>query len=52
MLTEFYEESLPVPEKKQEELINLIKDLSKTCSCIVLSGSPAKGMQDDYNARL
>ncbi|MBE7088212.1 MAG: hypothetical protein E7370_01625 [Clostridiales bacterium] len=52
MLTEFYEESLPVPEKKQEELINLIKDLSKTCSCIVLSGSPAKGMQDDYNAKL
>ena len=52
MLTEINDISPAVSEEKQEELINLVKQLSTTCEAVVISGSLAKGMTPDYYGRI
>lgn len=48
MMTEVYDVSPEVSPEKQEELLNLISEISRGCEAIVLSGSLAKGMQPDF----
>lgn len=52
MLTEVVEDVVCVSERKQQELVDLITDLSNTCSAIVLSGEFAKGMSVDFYAKV
>lgn len=52
MMTEINDKGEPVPEEKQEELINLVARLSKKVSTVVLSGSLPQGVNDDYYAKL
>lgn len=48
MLTEVNDVSEPVGKDKQNELLNLVEKLSKSCESVVLSGSLARGMSPDY----
>jgi 1-phosphofructokinase family hexose kinase len=52
MLTEVVENPVSVSSQKEQELIALIGDLSKTCSAIVLSGAFAKGMSVDFYSKV
>lgn len=52
MLTEINDISPEVSSEKQEELLALIKQLSANCEGIVLSGSLAKGMSEDYYGKI
>ena len=48
MLTEIDDVSPELDAGKQEELINLVGQLSNNCEAVVISGSLAKGMTPDY----
>ncbi len=48
MLTEVDESSPEVSLEKQDELLNLIANISKTCECIIISGGLAKGTEIDF----
>lgn len=52
MLTEIDDISPAVSKEKQQELINLVAELSKDCEAVVISGSLAKGMTPDYYAKI
>ena len=52
MLTEIDDISAEVSTEKQKELVNLVKQISKTAEAVVISGSLAKGMTPDYYARI
>lgn len=48
MLTEVDDVSAEVSEQNREALIGLVKQLSKSCEAVVVSGSLARGMTPDY----
>lgn len=52
MLTEINDVSAEVNPQKQDELINLVGQLSKSCEAIVISGGLAKGMTADYYGKI
>lgn len=52
MLTEVDDLSPEVSAEKQEELLNLVADLSKHCEAVVLAGGLAKNMTADYYKKL
>lgn len=52
MLTEIDDVSAEVSEEKQNELINLVSELSKSAEAVVISGSLAKGMTPDYYGKI
>lgn len=52
MLTEIDDISADITPEKQEELINLVAELSKKAEAVVISGSLAKGMTPDYYGRI
>ena len=52
MLTEINDKGELVSQSKQEELISLVKTISKSSSVVVMSGSLPKGVEDDYYQKL
>lgn len=52
MLTEIDDVSPELQAEKQEELIDLVGQLSKNCEAVVISGSLAKGMTPDYYGKV
>lgn len=52
MMTEINDKGEPVPEEKQQELLDLVARLSQKASTVVLSGSLPQGVDDDFYARL
>ena len=52
MLTEINDRGDDVSLEKQEELLDLVKNLSKKASVVILSGSLPKGVDDDYYLKL
>lgn len=52
MLTEIDDVSPELNTEKQEELINLVWQLSRNCEAVVISGSLAKGMSPDYYGKI
>lgn len=52
MLTEVDDISPEVPEEKQKELLDLIKQYSANCDGIEISGGLAKNMTPDYYAKI
>ena len=48
MMTEINDKGEHVPQDKQEELINLVAQLSKDASVVVMSGSLPQGVPDDF----
>jgi len=52
MLTEIDDISAEISAEKQEELVNLVSDLSKNAEAVVISGSLAKGMTPDYYSKI
>ena len=52
MLTEINDRGDDVSLEKQEELLELVKNLSKKASVVILSGSLPKGVDDDYYLKL
>ncbi len=52
MLTEINDKGELVSYSKQEELISLVKTISKSSSVVVMSGSLPKGVEDDYYQKL
>ena len=52
MLTEIDDVSAEVSGEKQDELINLVAELSKKAEAVVISGSLARGMTPDYYGKI
>lgn len=52
MLTEVDDVSPEIPPEKQEELLNLIRQLLPQCDAIEVSGGLAKNMSPDYYAKI
>lgn len=52
MLTELNDKGDLVTEEKQEELISIVKELSKQAKVVVMSGSLPTGVPEDYYLRL
>lgn len=52
MMTEINDRGENVDEKKQEELVSLVGQLSKSASVVVMSGSLPGGVADDYYLEL
>ena len=52
MLTEINDRGDPVLEDKQQELLELVGNLSKNAAVVVISGSLPKGIKDDYYLKL
>lgn len=52
MLTEVDDVSPEVDGQKQNELLELVKQLSLNCDCIVISGGLAKGMSPDFYSKV
>ena len=52
MMTEINDKGERVPQAKQEELIALVKQLSKSASIVVMSGSLPQGVNDDFYYKL
>ncbi len=52
MLTEVNDVGEPIAENKQTELIELVANLSKSSSVVVISGSLPRGIDSDYYTRL
>ncbi len=52
MLTEINDRGEAVSEEKQLELLDLVSNLSKSSSVVILSGSLPKGVEDDYYLKL
>lgn len=52
MLTEIDDISAEVSAEKQKELVNLVRQISKSAEAVVISGSLARGMTPDYYARI
>lgn len=52
MMTEINDRGQVVAEDKQEELLNLVAELSKNSAVVVMSGSLPKGVEDDYYGKM
>jgi len=52
MLTEINDKGEEVSLEKQEDLLRLVKTLSKNASVCIMSGSLPQGIEDDYFAKL
>ena len=52
MLTEINDRGDVVSLEKQDELLDLVKNLSDKASVVIISGSLPKGVQDDYYLKL
>lgn len=52
MMTEINDKGEHVPQDKQEELINLVAQLSKDASVVVMSGSLPQGVPEDFYYKL
>lgn len=52
MLTEIDDEASEITSENAEALINLVAELSKKCSAVVISGNRPQGLGDDYLLRL
>ncbi len=52
MLTEINDKGESVSMEKQQELLDLSKNLSKKASVVIMSGSLPKGVEDDYYYKL
>ncbi len=52
MLTEVDDVGEPVPQDKQDELVKLVKDLSKRSEAVILSGGLARDMKPSYYGRI
>lgn len=52
MLTEFADEASPISRESGEELIATVKELSRKCNAVVISGSCPESLGDDYMLRL
>ena len=52
MLTEVNDVGEPIAENKQAELIDLVANLSRSSSIVVISGSLPRGVESDYYIKL
>ena len=52
MLTEVNDVGEPIAENKQAELIDLVANLSRSSSVVVISGSLPRGVESDYYIKL
>ncbi len=52
MLTEINDISPAVSEQKQEELLSLIRDISRQCEAVVLTGGLTRGMSPDFYGKI
>ena len=52
MLTEVNDVGEPIAENKQSELIDLVANLSRSSSVVVISGSLPRGVESDYYIKL
>ncbi len=52
MMTEINDISPQVSEAKQEELLNVVSQLSSRCEAVVISGGLTKGMSPDYYGKI
>ena len=52
MMTEINDKGEPVSVQKQNELVNLVKELSKPAKIAVISGSLPSGVKSDYYRKL
>ena len=52
MLTEVNDVGEPIAENKQAELIDLVANLSRSSSVVVISGSRPRGVESDYYIKL
>lgn len=52
MMTEINDISPAVPELKQQELLDLVKQISPSCEAVVISGGLTKGMAPEFYAEI